>query len=196
MLKITVDSSRARARIAGLVARARGPEILDAAGHYMAQTALPLRFRQGGPGWAPVQRGGAPLRDTGALAGSFVHRVESPSLVIVSTSAVYAGPQHRGDTVRAKRGKYLAIPLPTLTISERRTKGPRDFPDTKVFKSRAGNLLVWRNRGSKQEPDWQPIFLLRESVQLTARPFMFISDDDVKVMTRRVLAVVLDSHEG
>lgn len=190
---VTVDSSRMRLRLGKLSRGIAGPAMLEEAGHYMAQTALPMRFRQAGPGWSPVQRGGSPLRDRGALSRSFVYAVRLPDRAVeVTSTSIYAGPQHRGDTVRPRRGKYLAIPLPTLTKSQRRTKGPRDFKDTKVFKSRAGNLLIWRNRGSKRAPKWEPIFALKKSVKLTARPFMFISDENAVIIRRRMKRRLLE----
>lgn len=211
--EIAVDADTLKLRLGSIVKGVAGPEMLDTAGHYMAATALPMRFRESGPGWAPVARGGQPLRDTGALSKSFAHSVRlSDHAVLVTSSAIYAGPQHRGDTVTPKTRKYLAIPLPTLTISQRRTKGPRDFADTAIFKSKKGNLLVWRKVGTKPYeskstgkrpmtrpgkpvPVWEPIFLLRKSVRLIARPFMFFSDRDVAAIKRRLRKVLL-SYAG
>ncbi len=203
-LELEVNADVLKVRMDRIRAGVAGPEMLDTAGHYMASTALPMRFRDGGPGWAPVPRGGSPLRDSGALSKSFSHSVRlSDRAVIVSSNAIYAGPQHRGDTVTPKKGKFLSIPLPTLTISQRRTKGPRDFKNTRIFESKAGKLLVWRQKGTKPYvskstgirpmtrpgkpvPVWEPIFALMTSVKLTARRFMFFSDADVSAIKRRM----------
>lgn len=209
--EVSVDSSQMSLRLGRVAKGLAGPEMLDEAGHYMAQTALPMRFREGGPGWPSVARGGSPLRDTGALSKSFAHSVQlSDRAVIIASNVIYGGPHHRGDTVTPKRGKYLAIPLPTLTISERRTKGPRDFENTFIQKSRNGNLIVFQKLTSKKTGEqrrgknkfassWtpgqtkaatedliRPIFVLKESVKLKARRFMYFSEKDVSVIRRRL----------
>lgn len=202
-LELEVNADALHVRMQRIKSGVAGPEMLEAAGHYMSHTGLPMRFREGGPGWAPVSRGGSPLRDTGALSKSFAHSVRlSDRAVIVSSNSIYAGPQHRGDTIRPK-GKYLAIPLSTLSISQRRTKGPRDFKNTRIFQSKKGNLLVWRQKGTKPYvskstgirpmtkpgkpvPVWEPIFALKPSVKLTARRFMFFSDENVSAIKRRM----------
>lgn len=190
--EMVVTADELRFKMKRLAEGLRGQELLESTGQYMSQTALPKRFRVGGPGWAPVRRGGQPLRDTGALMKSFGWAIEDGGRSVVVRSAVpYAGPQHRGDTIRPKRGKYLAIPLsPPLSVSQRRTKGPRDFTDTRIFKSKAGHLLVWKNFGSKKDPNWKPIFLLKTSVKLTARPFMFFADEDLDAIRRRAVQLV------
>lgn len=158
-------------------------------GRRMALTYLPQLFRKGGdPPWPkPKYRDGQPLRDTGRLGGSFVYSITSTGAEIY-TNVIYAGPQHRGDLVRPKKAKFLAIPLSTLTISERRTKGPRDFQDTFVWRSPAsGKAFIVQTKGKGKREKFRFLFILVKSVQLPPRPFMEWSqaaiDDSLKTLS-------------
>ncbi len=74
----------------------------------------------------------------------------------------------KGATIRAKRSKFLTIPLPAAMDSRGvpLRKKARDWPNTFVQKSRRGNLLIFRNN-----PDGTitPLYLLRKSVKLPPR---------------------------
>lgn len=61
--------------------------------------------------WVPLRiRQGRPLLDTGRLRASIQGRVTATG-VQVGTNAIQAGVHQFGATIRAKQGKYLAIPL-------------------------------------------------------------------------------------
>jgi len=99
--------------------------------------------------------------------------------------------------------QYLAIPLPTLVGRERFMK-PREFQNTFVAMSRNGNLIIFqrtlgktgkragkalRRRSAFASP-WErgmttqpvedvlrPLFVLKTSVELPARPFMHVTPE-------------------
>lgn len=62
-----------------------------------------------GQAWAPVTRGGQPLRDTGRLAASVVAKPTGRGFA-VGTGVVYAPTHQFGATVRAKRVRSLGTP--------------------------------------------------------------------------------------
>jgi len=62
-----------------------------------------------GAPWAPVRRGGQPLRDTGRLLASLTPKVSAAGFAIESTVA-YAGVHQYGATVTAKKGRSLGTP--------------------------------------------------------------------------------------
>lgn len=73
----------------------------------------------------------------------------------------------RGAIVRARRAKYLTIPLPEALDSrgvplKRRA---RDWQNTFVARSRNGNLLIFQRRGR----EIVPLYLLKKSVKLPRR---------------------------
>ncbi len=72
----------------------------------------------------------------------------------------------RGATIRPKRAKFLAIPLPAAVDSRGvLVMRPRQWPDTFVQKSKRGNLLIFQQRGD----GIVPLFLLKRKVKLPPR---------------------------
>lgn len=109
-----------------------------------------------------------PGRKTGALARgvSFIVRgtEDAGFELLVGTGlelksqVVYARIQDEGGTITAKRTKYLTIPFPGV-------KGwARNYADSFVIKSKAGNLIIARDAGH----GIQPLFLLKKEVKLPA----------------------------
>ena len=174
-------------------------------------------FSSSGDGtWPPVPRdGGAdkPLLDKGAqdgLVSKFTYAVGERA-VVVTNLAKYAAIQNFGGTVNAKNafkgipgGPYLSIPLPGLSVTQRR-HGPRAFAGKKTFvaKSRNNNWIMFekvsvasgKRKGqqakakskfasrwspgttaAEQEDVIRPLFILKKSVSIKARRFMLITD--------------------
>lgn len=77
----------------------------------------------------------------------------------------YMAIHEYGGTIHAKR-KFLTIPLPAA-LTPRGTSAPfaRQWKNTFVARSRAGNLIVFQRRGR----DVVPLYLLRASVNIPAR---------------------------
>lgn len=93
---------------------------------------------------------------------------------------VYAGIHERGGVIKPKTKKFLTIPLPasyTPAGVKRWTAGelkedPSPFDNTFVQKTKktsaGGNLMIFGERDGKLTP----LFLLRRSVKIPARPFV------------------------
>lgn len=159
------------ASMRGVLADTTGP--LEQVGHYVVNKWMPALFKSAGQGtWAAVLRGGSPLWDTGLLARGFNWSlgVDRRS-VVIGNPMKYARLQHSGGTVSPKGGKFLAVPLTTLTVTERRSKKPRDFSDTFFAKSRKGNLILFQKTGKKKDAI-RPLFSMKTSVTIKPRPFM------------------------
>ncbi len=66
------------------------------------------RAPDGAP-WAPVKRGGQPLRDTGRLLASLTPRLSGSGFTI-ETNLVYAGVHQYGATITSKGKRSLGTP--------------------------------------------------------------------------------------
>jgi phage gpG-like protein len=78
-----------------------------------AQSLVTEGFASGvspsGSAWAPVRRGGQPLRDTGRLLASLIPKDTGKGFVL-STNVAYAAVHQYGATVQAKRVHSLGTP--------------------------------------------------------------------------------------
>lgn len=97
-------------------------------------------------------------------------RSKTEPKVRVGSNSPYAKAHEFGGTVTAKDG-YLTIPLNREAKAMRKKKGGlRQFKLTTI-RSQAGNLLMGKQIG-KKKTDFKPLFLLKKSIQLPARPFV------------------------
>lgn len=72
-----------------------------------------------------------------------------------------------GGVIRAKRAKYLTIPLPAALDSRGipLKKSARDWENTFVLRSKAGNLLIVQRRGTQIVP----LYVLKSEVYIPPR---------------------------
>ena len=79
----------------------------------------------------------------------------------------YGAIHEFGGTIRAKSGKYLAIPLPAALNSDGTPKrnSARDWDRTFVITSKAGNLLIVQRNGK----DLLPLYVLKPEVKIKPR---------------------------
>ena len=71
-------------------------------------------------------------------------------------------------TIHPRNAKYLAIPLDAAKTPAGVARGrPRDFVNTFVRKSKAGNLVIFQKTGNG---GIQPLFVLKTAVTIPARP--------------------------
>lgn len=192
--EVSHDMAQAMKAVQNLLAtvRAKG-DLLTLAGRRMTETEIPLIFRKGGPGWPPLGpppmgRIGKPLQDVGRLRDSIQFRVTGDT-VVIGTNAPGARIHNQGGTIYPSK-KYLAIPLcPPLTISERRTKKPRDFSNTVVWIKGDPNRgyegpgiyrptarLGYSVKTHKPYHIFERIFALLKSVRIKQREFMRFDD--------------------
>ncbi len=73
-----------------------------------------------------------------------------------------------GGTITAKRAKFLTIPLPAAMDAQGvpLRKRARDWDDTFVARSRAGNLIIFQRRTGGRIT---PLYLLKRSVKIRPR---------------------------
>lgn len=127
---------------------------------------------------------GYPLhRRSGKLARSIrkqVKRLGSDVYGYVGTKMYYALVQEEGRVIRAKKKKFLAIPLAGAYENKTVLGRAKDWKDsgmtTFVAKSKAGNLIIFgqpvNKRIAEEAGSVVPLFLLRTQVNIPPRPFM------------------------
>ena len=79
----------------------------------------------------------------------------------------YARIQETGGTITPKKAKYLCIPLPAALTSNGLPiqSSPRDWPNTWIAESKAGNLIIFQRRGTSVVP----LYVLKSSVTIPPR---------------------------
>jgi len=156
-----------------------------------------------GDGFAPLSpatvayRGpGRPLQDTGGLRDSITFKVIDEKTVSVGTNKPYAAIQNNGGVIHAKKN-WLWIPAAgTRQLQRRYGYSPTDVirglkaEGYSVF--RVGRTMVFRSKKKKRNESGQlqyvntVIFYLKKSVEIPARPFFFLSDNDMKILMQEV----------
>lgn len=139
----------------------------------------------GGRKWLPLKRkrpdgGDKPLLDTGLLRAS-VQAEPTPTGVVLFSALKYSRLHQDGGTVRARAGKYLAIPL---TREAKRAGSPRRFRAKLSFRpfrrKRTGGVLYSPPRSKGEEPTDQ--YILVPSYRVPARPFLGASEQAMRVI--------------
>lgn len=152
-----------------------------------------------------VKKGSNTLRDTGRLRASLTAR-HTERAAVVGTNVPYA-PVHnpedgRSETViRAKNGKSLAIPASARVRTFQRRYG---FSARAVIEGlKKDNYLVFRPLKNGKQGNvifaqkktisrktmrgaTIPLFILKKSVTIPARPFLFLPDAVLEAMLDRV----------
>ncbi len=167
----------------------RNPALLEGLGG-VAVSLVQKNIEQGS--WVPnaaltvsVKQGSKPLRDRGQLLSSITYRVKGNN-VEVGTNHPAAELLHNGGVVRPVKSKALAIPAgPWVRTLMRGTDlQPRVMLDQLKGSGwsiwRQGNVVMGRKKGGK-EP--MPLFVLRTSVTIPARPFMKLPPESVRMLT-------------
>ena len=131
--------------------------------------------------------GSPPFNKTGTLMRSitYVDKTINPlqPTYRVGTNLVYAGIQEYGGTIRAKKGKFLAIPVGVDgQRAARDCKGNIRSLNLELIRTKNGKLMLVKYlvkgqkaaKGSKSAKGYQYVilFVLKKSVYLPARPYM------------------------
>jgi len=132
--------------------------------------ALVKRHSGGWPGGTTVD---TLSKRSGTLVNSIVASVRVSGETFntiqgtIGSDTPYAAIQEFGGVIKAKNVTYLTIPLPAALDGNGvplKTKA-RDWPNTFVAKSKAGNLIIFQRRGTSIVP----LYVLKTSVTIPPR---------------------------
>jgi hypothetical protein len=150
-----------------------GPALRGELQFYLNAVALAMEKRHSSP-WQPgtsapqhlYKRSGKlvqSIKDSVTVSGQKFDDIEGR----IGSSLVYANIQEYGGDIVPKNSKYLAIPLPAAMDSRGipLMASPRDWANTFVAKSKAGNLLIFQKKGK----DIIPLYVLRSKVTIPPR---------------------------
>jgi len=147
-------------------------------------------------------------RGTGDLASAikikYVDLAHNPTALIGPGRRIkYAGLQEFGGVVRAK-GKLLTIPLLASLQGAGRKRGAKrvarfsahelkddpgkgGFTRTFIRKSKAGNLIIFGEKGDKGSESIVPLFLLKDRVRVPARSYLSSTLKETESKVREML---------
>lgn len=118
---------------------------------------------------------------TGRLKGSLTHEETATTLEISAGGGPgevdYANIHHYGGTIRPKTKQFLTIPFPGGPADRRVPMRASDFNDTFIAKG-----IIFRKKGE----DIEPLFILKKSVEIPARPYMYFEDSDVEHLSSSI----------
>lgn len=126
--------------------------------------------------------GGKTLMDNGNLVNSIENKYDNDKAVIGS-AIEYAKIHNEGGTIRAK-GKKLCIPMTKDMKKMSQFKGVGKTLDTlrssgwSIFNGKSSIMGV--KKGSKEKP--VVLFALKDSVKIPKREYLYVSDEDEKVI--------------
>lgn len=156
----------------------QGPVLNRELREYLNAVATALSRRHGGSwpsGTSPAgARPGTLSRRSGSLLRAISRSVEVRGTRVDSIVGTIGAPglpygriQEEGGVVRAKRAKYLTIPLPAALNRDGtpRRRRARSWKNTFVRRSKAGNLVIFQKRGQEVVP----LYLLKPSVRIPPR---------------------------
>ena len=139
---------------------------------FLDSVAQALASRHSG-GWPGGTGADTLSKRSGTLVNSIIAsvRVNGDTFATIQGSigsdAPYAGIQEFGGTIVPKNAKYLTVPLAAALDGSGVPIYPqaRDWPNTFVAKSKAGNLIIFQKRGTSIVP----LYVLKSSVTIPPR---------------------------
>jgi len=119
---------------------------------------------------------------TGRLKASLTHEETAGTAEISAGGGPgevdYAAIHHYGGTIRPKKKQFLTIPFPGGPADKRVPLRAADFADTFVAKG-----IIFRKKG---RDDIVPLFILKKSVEIPARPYMYAEEADVDYLNNSI----------
>lgn len=112
--------------------------------------------------------------------------------VLVGPRIWYAPVQEYGGELKAKKG-YLTIPLNRTARSIAKKKAFRQHKLITI-RSKAGNLIMGRKTAKRK--DFRPLFVLKKSVHLRARPFVRPTLARMRTQLRNMLSRTAIVHRA
>ena len=166
--------------------------VLDDFGSYMTNTSIPENFSRGGrpEKWARTAWSSEKNQvSTNRLQRSVTFEV-SQGRLRVGTNLRYANQRQMGGKIEAKTAKALTIPMSDTAPSMRRVSrwGDRLF-FLKPKKQSAELIGLLASKVGKKKIKVR--FVLRKSITQPARPFVLFQDEDVALLSRRLVSFVL-----
>ena len=138
---------------------------------YLEGVAKALAKRHGNP-WPGGTTATTLSRRSGAGMKSILDSVKVTGKMIDDIQGVigltgYLAIHETGGTIRAKRSKYLTIPLAAAlnTDGTPKRRSAREWENTFVGRSKAGNLLIFQ----KTATGMIPLYVLKKEVTIPAR---------------------------
>lgn len=142
----------------------------------MAERQIKRRISSGRIVPPTKKKGGRTLVKRSHLLNSIKFRVEGNTAVISAGNAnvPYARIHHEGGVIKPVRAQYLAIPL----TAKAAMYNARDYPG-ETFISKG---MIFEKEGKKVTP----IYVLKRSVTMPARPYMFLDSDDLRIIQQAI----------
>jgi phage gpG-like protein len=191
------------------------PETMKRASEYLRSSA-DRRIKSGvrpanSPLTIKIKRGDQTLRDSGDLAGSIASH-SGATWADASTNKKQARLLQEGGTIRPKNARALWIPAGPMTrtlmkrygaqrpgelIKAMKADGYGFFvtPLSKVFCAyKKGRAL--KNGGTGKDGKASALFIIRSSVTIPARPFIYIDDRDEQFLTGLVRRGIMKELGG
>lgn len=140
--------------------------------NYLDSVALALQQRHGNP-WPGGTTASTLSRRSGKLIASIPEsvRVYGGSLGdiegLIGSAEPYARIQETGGTIYPVKAQWLTVPLPAALNSDGTPKKAtaREWDNTFIIKSKAGNLIIVQKNGA----DLIPLYVLKKSVTIPPR---------------------------
>lgn len=103
----------------------------------------------------------------------------------VRYASTHIGPKGKKTTIRPRRAKFLTIPLPPALTGAGRMKynSARNYPNLRIIKSKAGNLLLAQTGGGQVTP----FFVLKSRVDIMTRVHPEVIEQEISPMLVRIM---------
>lgn len=177
----------------------RGRALRKAAAYQRSSTISKIRNTTT-PANAPltvsIKKSSKPLADTGLLMSTITYGVRD-DMAVIGTNRRGARMANFGGVVRPRNARDLWIPASSRIRKELMAYGGKIGPLIRQYRSsgyyvfRRGNAFFARKRGSKQS---KPImlFILKKSVTVPARPFMYFSEIDMEIIGKIMKETIIE----
>ena len=197
MIKLEVKMEQVVKTLQGLSYKVFSTPLMRELGTYMvSSTQRKIRDNippPNSPLTQAVKQNNLTLRDTGRLLSSITYQA-FPHQVIVGTNLIYAPIQQLGGTIKPKKAKKLWIPAGAHTRRLLRRYGT---PQGVVEGLKAEGYRVWISKSkravlyAKKGGSPQVLFILKDQVDIPARPFLRVDGEDEKMITEIVKDFVI-----
>lgn len=103
----------------------------------------------------------------------------------VRYASTHIGRKGKKTTIRPKRARKLTIPLPAALTGAGRMKynSARNYPNLRIIKSKAGNLLLAQVEGGRITP----FFVLKDRVDIMTRVHPEVIEQEVSPLLVRII---------